>query len=101
MSDWFRIKGSPSNSEEIDQLTQAINEHISEQKKIMDIFNKAMNNFATERSLETCLEALNASMQIANIRDKLVKSYEYYGRILEREVIRLNRLQTKDKQPNL
>jgi hypothetical protein len=96
MTDWFRIKGSPSNSEEIDQLTQAIDEHSSEQKKIIDIFNKAMNNFATERSLETCLEALNASMQIANIRDKLVKSYEYYARLLEREVIRLNRLQTKD-----
>lgn len=101
MSGWFRINGSPSNSDEIDQLTQAINEQSSEQKKVMDIFNKAMNNFATERSLETCLEALNASMQIANIRGKLVESYEYYARLLEREVIRLSRLQNKGKQHNL
>lgn len=95
-SGWFKGKGFANGSDEIDQLTQAIDEHSSEQKKVMDIFNRAMNNFATERSLETCLEALNASMQIANIRDKLVKSYEYYARILEREVIRLNRLQTKE-----
>jgi hypothetical protein len=49
-----------------------------------------MNNFASERSLETCLEALNASMQVANIRGKLVECYEYYGRLLEREIVRLN-----------
>jgi hypothetical protein len=37
-------------------------------------------------------------MQIANIRSKLVESYEYYARLLERELTRLNRLQNKDKQ---
>jgi hypothetical protein len=37
-------------------------------------------------------------MQIANIRSKLVGSYEYYARLLERELTRLNRLQNKDKQ---
>src|SRR2546423_9859825 len=99
MSEWFRIKGSPSNSEEIDQLTQAINEHSSEQKKVMDIFNKAMNNFATERSLETCLEALNASMQIANIRGKLVECYEYYARLLEREIVMLKRTDGTPAKP--
>jgi hypothetical protein len=46
---------------------------------------KAMNNFASERSLESCLEALNASMQIANIRGKLVECFEHYTRLLERE----------------
>jgi hypothetical protein len=35
-------------------------------------------------------------MQIANIRAKLVESYKYYARLLEMEVIKLNRL--KDKQ---
>lgn len=64
----------------------------------MGVFSRAMNNFATDRSLETCLEALNASMQIANIRTKLVESYEYYARLLESELTRLNRLQNKDKQ---
>ena len=36
-----------------------------------------MNEFATERSLETCLEALNTSMQIASIRAKLVESTNF------------------------
>jgi hypothetical protein len=34
-------------------------------------------------------------MQIANIRAKLVESYEYYARSLEREITKLNR-QIKD-----
>jgi hypothetical protein len=96
MASWFRPRGFPSISDEIDQLTRTINEQSSEQRKVMDTFNRAMNNFATERSIETCLEALNASMQIANIRAKLVESYKYYARLLEMEVIKLNRL--KDKQ---
>ena len=82
-------------SDEIDQLTQAINEYSSEERKAIVDFRKAMNDFATDRSVETCLESLNASMQIANIRAKLVESYEYYGRLLEREITKLNR-QRKD-----
>ena len=82
-------------SDEIDQLTQAINEYSSEERKALADFRKAMNDFATDRSVETCLESLNASMQIANIRAKLVESYEYYARLLERQITKLNR-QTKD-----
>ena len=82
-------------SDEIDQLTQAINEYSSEERKAIADFRKAMNDFATDRSVETCLESLNASMQIASIRGKLVESYEYYARLLEREITKLNR-QTKD-----
>lgn len=98
MIGWFKAKGFSNASDEIDQLTQAINEQSSEQRKAMDLFQRAMNNFATDRSLETCLQALNASIQIANIRGKLVESYEYYARLLEREVIRLDRFPNKDKQ---
>ena len=82
-------------SDEIDQLTRAIDEYSSEERKALADFRKAMNDFATDRSVETCLESLNASMQIANIRAKLVESYEYYARLLEREITKLNR-QTKD-----
>ena len=82
-------------SDEIDQLTQAINEYSSEERKAIADFRKAMNDFATDRSVETCLESLNASMQIASVRGKLVESYEYYARLLEREITKLNR-QTKD-----
>lgn len=76
---------------EVDQLTQTINEQSNEQRKILDEFGKAMNSFATERSLETCLDALNLSMQLANIRAKLAESYEYYARSLEQEIVILRR----------
>src|SRR5919108_1235199 len=90
MTGWFKDKRFTSSSGEIDDLTNTINEQSSEQRKSIETFNKAMNNFASERSLEPCLEALNASMQVANIRGKLVECYEYYGRLLEREIVRLN-----------
>ncbi|HKZ62643.1 MAG TPA: hypothetical protein VJZ68_09580 [Nitrososphaera sp.] len=91
MVDWFKNTGFGRPGDEIDQLTKTINEHSDEQRKIMSQFNKAMNNFAAERSLETCLDALNLSMQLANVRGKLAESYEYYARMLEREITRLNR----------
>ena len=96
MASWFKDKPSPSQFGDIDELANSINEQSSEQRKMVDTFNKAMNNFASERTLESCLEALNASMKIANIRGKLVECYEHYARLLEREVVRLNR---KDGTP--
>lgn len=94
MVDWFKNVGFGSSGDEIDQLTKTINEHSDEQRKIMSQFNKAMNDFAAERSLETCLDALNLSMQLANIRGKLAESYEHYARMLEREITRLSRSKT-------
>ncbi|HZE77805.1 MAG TPA: hypothetical protein VE089_04575 [Nitrososphaeraceae archaeon] len=93
MSEWLKNNKEKSliRSDEVDQLLQVIMEQNSEQKKLVDTFNKTMNEFATERSLETCLEALNTSMQIASIRAKLVESYEFYARLLEREIIRLSK----------
>jgi hypothetical protein len=91
MVDWFKNAGFGSSDDEIDQLTKTINEHSDEQRKIMSQFNKAMNDFAAERSLETCLDALNLSMQLANVRGKLAESYEYYARMLEREITKLRR----------
>src|SRR5215218_10019813 len=96
MVDWLKGKGF-GGSNEIDQLTKTINEQSDDQRKIIAQFNKAMNEFATERSLETCLDALNLSMQLANIRGKLAESYEYYARLLEREITRLSR--TKQPPP--
>ena len=89
----FNLKGL--TSDEIDQLTLAIDEYSSEERKAIAVFQKAMNGFATDRSFETCLESLNASMQIASIRAKLAESYEYYARLLEKEITKLNR-QIKD-----
>jgi uncharacterized phage infection (PIP) family protein YhgE len=96
MTSWFKDKNSTSQFGDIDELANSINEQSSEQRKMVNTFNKAMNNFASERTLDSCLEALNASMQIANIRGKLVECYEHYARLLEREVVRLNR---KDGTP--
>jgi len=91
MADWFKNRSFGGSGDEIDQLTKTINEHSDEQRKILSQFNKAMNNFAAERSLETCLDALNLSMQLANVRSKLAESYEYYARMLEREISRLSK----------
>ena len=92
MADWLRNRGF-GGSDEIDQLTKTINDQSGEQKKIIAQFNQAMNDFATERSLETCLDALNLSMQLANIRGKLAESYEYYARLLEQEITKLRKSQ--------
>lgn len=97
MASWIKDKGKNllGNVDEIEVLTQVINELSGEQRKAIEIFNRAMNDFATERSVESCLDALNASMQIANIRGKLVESYEYYARMLEQEVTALMRNREK------
>src|SRR5215212_7292963 len=98
MVDLLKGKGFGGGSNDIDQLTKIINEQSDDQRKIIAQFNKAMNEFATERSLETCLDALNLSMQLANIRGKLAESYEYYARLLEREITRLNRAKQQQQQ---
>lgn len=76
---------------DIDELTKMINEQSDEQRKLVARFGKAMSEFATDRSLETCLDALNLSIQLANVRAKLAQSYEHYARMLEGEVTRLSR----------
>jgi hypothetical protein len=99
MADWLKGKDL-AGPNDIEQLTKTINEHSDDQRKIIAQFNKAMNEFAAERSLETCLDALNLSMQLANIRGKLADSYEYYARMLEREITRLRRTTTTTKPPS-
>jgi fructose-bisphosphate aldolase class 1 len=84
-------RGGRSNADEIDELNKTINEQSDEQRKLAARFSKAMNDFATERSLETCLEALNVSIQLANVRGKISSSWEHYARMLEGEVTRLTR----------
>jgi hypothetical protein len=82
---------SNNSLEEIDELAKEINEQSSEDRKIINSFDRAMSNFASDRSLEACLEVLNASIQMANIRHKLVQSYQHYATLLERELTRLNK----------
>jgi len=80
------------NLHEIDDLEKIISENSTEQKRLSEHFKISMNNFAGDRSVETCLDALNVSIQLAGIRRKLMEAYEQYARLLEGEIIRLRRL---------
>jgi hypothetical protein len=75
----------------IDDIEKFINENTSEQRRLTELFRISMTEFAGERSIETCLDALNLSIQLAGIRKKLMESYEQYARLLEGEIIRLRK----------
>ena len=87
-----KTESVPSSSNDIEVLTKEIDENSKEHRRIMKIFDKAMNDFASDRSLDTCLDVLNASIQMANIRHKLLQSYKQYSKILEIQLTRLQRL---------
>lgn len=78
-------------STDVEELTNFINDQSSEQKKLIIQFRSAMNRFASERSLDSCLEALNVCMQLTNTRQRLLESYQQYSRLLEDEITRINR----------
>ncbi|HET9612488.1 MAG: hypothetical protein WBL68_13190 [Nitrososphaeraceae archaeon] len=78
-------------SADIEELTNFINDQSSEQKILIIQFKSAMNRFASERSLDSCLEALNVCMQLTNTRRRLLESYQRYSRLLEKEITRINR----------
>ena len=77
---------------EIDDIEKFINENSSEQRRLTELFRSSMNRFAEERSIETCLDALNLSIQLAGIRKKLMESYEQYARLLEEEIVKLRKI---------
>ena len=87
-----RTGSGRESSDDIDALSKAIDEDTAEHEKIMRDFEIAMREFASDRSLETCLGALNVSIQMSNLRYKLFQSYMHYSRLLEREVTKLGRL---------
>ena len=89
MINWSNIKDI-NNSKNTD-LVNSINEQKLEQKKIVVLFEEKMKIFATERSNESSLDVLNISIQLANVRGILIKSYEQYTRNLEEEIVKLNR----------
>ncbi len=79
-------------------LVNSINEQKLEQKKIVVLFEEKMKIFATERSMESSLDVLNISMQLANIRGNLNRSFEQYVRNLEEEIVKLNRIIEKNQK---
>jgi hypothetical protein len=90
MIKWSNIKDF-NNSKNTD-LVNSINEQKLEQKKIVVLFEEKMKIFATERSIESSLDVLNISIQLANIRGNLTRSFEQYVRNLEEEIVKLNRI---------
>jgi hypothetical protein len=96
MINWSNIKEF-NNSSNTD-LVNSINEQKLEQKKIVFLFEEKMKIFATERSMESSLDVLNISMQLANIRGNLNRSFEQYVRNLEEEIVKLNRIIEKNQK---
>jgi hypothetical protein len=87
----FGREGVPDISADVEELANLINDQSSEQKKLIIQFKSAMNIFASERSLDSCLEALNVCMQLTNTRRRLLESYQQYSRLLENEITRINK----------
>ncbi len=96
MIKWSNIKDF--NDSKNTDLVNSINEQKLEQKKIVFIFEEKMKIFATERSMESSLDVLNISMQLANIRGNLNRSFEQYVRNLEEEIVKLNRIIEKNQK---
>ena len=96
MIKWSNIKDF--NDSKNTDLVNSINEQKLEQKKIVFLFEEKMKIFATERSMESSLDVLNISMQLANIRGNLNRSFEQYVRNLEEEIVKLNRIVEKKQK---
>ena len=95
----FKIdKSHDKDSKSVDDIEKLINENSSEHQQLLDSFKKSMDSFATERSMDTCLQALNVSIQLASVRSTLTELYKSYCRILEREVIRLRKITQENTQ---
>jgi hypothetical protein len=93
----FKLHNSQeNNSKSIDDLEKLINENSSEHELLLESFKRSMNSFATERSLDTCLQSLNVSIQLASVRSTLMELYKTYCRILENEVVQLRKICQKD-----
>jgi flagellar biosynthesis chaperone FliJ len=73
-------------NENIDSIIKSIEEISDEQREIVKKFKLDMALFASERSLESCIQTLNESMQLANIREQLVETYKQYCILLEQEL---------------
>lgn len=81
-----------SDSKSVEDIEKLINENSSEHQLLLESFKESMNLFATERSMDTCLQSLNISIQLASIRSTLMELYKSYSRILENEVSRLRKI---------
>jgi hypothetical protein len=73
-------------NENLRHITKSIEEISDDQREIVKKFKFEMENFVTERTLDSCMRTLNLSMQLANIREQLLGTYKQYISILESEL---------------
>jgi predicted nucleotide-binding protein (sugar kinase/HSP70/actin superfamily) len=79
----------PNINKKIHGITRTIEEFSDEQREIIEKFKIDMEKFTIERTLESCLQALNLSMQLANTRERLIEAYKEYSILLENEIKKL------------
>ena len=77
---------NPIINKNLPGIIKTIEEFSDEQRDIIGKFKKEMERFTEERSIETCLQALNLSMQLANTREKILDAYKQYIGLLEIEL---------------
>ena len=75
-------------NDNIESIIRSIEEISDEQRDLVKKFKLDMELFASERTLESCVQTLNQSMQLANIREQLVETYKQYCKLLENELKR-------------
>jgi hypothetical protein len=70
----------------LQEIIKTIEEFSDEQREIVEKFRHEMENFTVERSLESCLQALNLSIQLANTREMILDAYKKYCFLLENDL---------------
>lgn len=76
----------PIINKNLQEIINTIEEFSDEQREIVEKFKIEMELFTTERTLESCLQSLNLSMQLVNTREKLLLAYKEYCNLLENEL---------------
>jgi hypothetical protein len=76
-------------NKKLQDIIKTIEEFSDEQREIVEKFRHEMENFTVERSLESCLQALNLSIQLANTREMILDAYKKYCLLLENDLKKL------------
>ncbi len=94
------INDHKSNNSEINKrltgIIKTIEEFSNEQREIVDKFKYEMERFTGERTLDSCLQALSLSMQLANCREKILQAYKEYSNLLENELKKLSEVNRRN-----
>ena len=84
----------------LQEIIRTIEEFSDEQREIMEKFKHEMEKFTVERSLESCLQALNLSIQLANTERNDIEAYKEYCLLLENDLKKLIRREKKKQLCN-